>query len=228
MAAQSLLGGWQVLAGLGVAAAMLTAPVARATTIDTFDFSVAPGKPAAWGVALNPALDGGVILLGPADLGGILTGSFSGMVEAGGLIELGDLTAFSATYTNTTFTEQVQTLGTLTFFSYNTNGGASSLDIAGTEGDNQICIGAAVSLDSNCTGGFTFSYAPGTNGAIFNAGFMLPTLDTTDQPVTTLAPTVAVPEPGSFALLGGALGFLACLRRRSRQRPPPDRSAQER
>jgi hypothetical protein len=153
---------------------------ASAAVIDTFDFTQV-------GWTLASIFDATVSTSGSPDPGGVLTGSFTGTVEPSGLIELSDLTAFTETYTDTADPGGVvsQNLTDTTLFSYNTAGGASSLDIAGEIAPG-VCVGASVSLDSNCTANFVISYTPGIDGAAYLGNGGLPKFVTSDQPTLTL------------------------------------------
>jgi hypothetical protein len=202
--------------GLGAASYGLSR--ARAATVDTFDFTQV-----GWDYASN---FGGPITAGAPDPGGLLTGSFTGTVEASGLIELSDLTAFSAVYTDTANPGgfEFQDLSTTTLFSYDTVGSASSLDIAGFFNFAEICVGGTVPFDANCTSNFLFAYTPGTNGAVFAPTLVIPVVVTSDRPTITLvssvttAPSSTVPEPPSSILLltalAGMLGLTGWTTRR--------------
>ena len=157
----------------------------EASTIDTFNFTQN-----GWNVS------------GSA---GVLTGSFTGTVEADGLIEAQDVSSFSAQLAlsngETIFYHYLAPLaaGESPFFSYAVDGGASSLDFIATNGVTpNLCEGAAAPLACG---------SPGTDFG-FVAGFG----GTMDQVTLTLvssvtsAPITAAPEPGSAAIAG--LGFL--------------------
>ena len=68
---------------------------ARATTVDTFAFTQ--------GNWFSAFLVDQTVIPEVSIAGGILTGSFTGKVEPDGLIELSDLTSFSATYSDSIF-----------------------------------------------------------------------------------------------------------------------------
>ncbi len=179
---------------------------AQAGTIDTFDFTQS-----GWTAAV---LNGSVITAGSTDTGGILSGSFSGNVEPSGLIELSDLTSLAATYSDSLSGDiAIQGQNHLSLFSYDTTGGASSLDIAGTFPFSEICVGAAVPLDAQCTDSSSFTYPAGTDGAVLlQAG--VPFSITADQPIVTLVSSVTtspVPEPASIWLLVTALAGMSGL-----------------
>lgn len=101
----------------------------------------------------------------------------------------------------------------LTLFSYDTTGGVSSLDFAASQSDVTICVGAAASLSSACTNGFTFFYPAGTN-AVFLIG--IPLAIGSGPPTITLVSSVttspsSVPEPGALVSFTTALGLLAAF-----------------
>ena len=177
----------------------------RAATIDTFDFTQV-------GWIEVASFLGGTVSGSVPDPGGILSGSFTGTVEPSGLIELGDLTSFSDTYFDLANPGGIglNSLFNLSLFSYNTTGGASSLDIAGSFGQLfAACVGAAVPLDGFCTSNFQLFYPPGTNGAIVVLA-RSPVEFTSNRPVITLVSSVttppAVPEPSTVSML---MTFLA-------------------
>ena len=202
------------VAVIGLGAGSLALSGARAATVDTFNFSQA-----GWAYA---NLVDGTEYLGIPRPTALLTGSFTGTVEPSGLIELGDLTAFSDLFTGGGGDiEAAQDLATTTLFSYNTEGGASSLDIAGPsapEAASATCVGAAAPFDGNCNYSFQISFAPGIDGAVFMDGGTLIAV-TTDQPIVTLVssvttpPTEPVPEPPSSVLfLTGLVVMLGVTR----------------
>ncbi len=104
-----------------------------------------------------------------------LTGSFSGVVEPSGYIELGDLTSFSLSLDDPPAI-MTASLGDLSLFSYKP-GSASSLDIELSNTDGQFCMGASVQLDPVCNPGGFPSSARGTKGPGVGSGFADFTLD---------------------------------------------------
>lgn len=210
-----------VICGVGIAAG--GAASAQAAVIDTFDFTQA-------GWVFDAGIHDGVLVPDVPDPGGILTGSFSGTVEPSGLIELGDLTAFSVAYSDTGFPagHVSLALGDLKLFSYNTLGGPSSLDIDAGSG-NRTCVGAAVPFSSDCTFGFAFAYPPGINGAVFEVPsfFTIPNFITAQQPAITLVSSVTttphIPEPSSISLFASFIaGMLGLAGWATRRRPAAD------
>lgn len=203
-------GKWLRIALLGVIGAGGVAVASQAATIDTFDFTE--------GNLTGAHENGSGQFVADAPFpGATISGSFTGTVEPDGLIEQGDLTAFSAEVTNTPFGANLSLSG-LALFSYNTTGGASSLDFAGAEAPVAImCLGAATNLSATCTGNFSFVYPIGTNAAVLVG---VPGAISANQPTITLVSSVttSVPEPASLASFATALGLLGAfgLRRRGR------------
>ena len=158
--------------------------------------------------------------------GAVLTGSFTGQVEANGTIEQADLLSFNASITIGGVLESSLLQGNLSLFEYNTNGGASGLDFAGFMGEsNNSCVGAATALDANCTLDFLVAYPAGTVGVVDAAG--LPNAVSSSFPVVTLessftplnptpvpAPVTQTPEPATFLLTGTLLACLVLMQRR--------------
>ncbi|MGB7976699.1 MAG: PEP-CTERM sorting domain-containing protein [Roseiarcus sp.] len=166
---------------------------ARAAVVDTFSFTTS-----GWGIST-------------------LSGQFSGTVEPDGLIEQTDLTAFQATGFNGARGINLSGPGSLSFFSYNTAGGASSFDLIATVFNGittTVCIGASATLSPTCN-------PQGTNPAPTRAVILVDSIPfdfTSDPPAVTLVSSVPVPEPGTWAttLLGFAiLGFAGYRSRKS-------------
>ncbi len=146
----------------------------------------------------------------PNPLSGTLTGSFSGIVEPSGLIEQGDLTAFSLTYRDQ-FNSIPFVLSELSLFSFDTKGGVSSLDIAAQQ-SYVFCEGAAAVLDPACFGVFR----PQTVAAevVLGGDTSAYTLDApTIQLVSSVTTTpLTTPEPGSLLLsVLGLLTITTCM-----------------
>ncbi len=198
------------LAAVGVWLATACLP-AQATTIDTFDFLINPigGDPATgWYSVSNP----------PVRTGTFLVGSFSGVVEANGFIELGDLQSFSTSLYALEGTTSAAAPSALSLFSYDTAGGASSLDFV-TNSHYFICVGAAATLDPKC-GAATVPYPVNTTA---DALIGPPAIDqgytyAISRPLITLVgsttiPSTPVPSPTPLPLLAGGLGAFAMMRR---------------
>ena len=174
---------------------MVASQIAGATIIDTFSFTQV-----GWTKVIGTS---GIIQAGAPDPGGMLSGTFSGVEEASGLIGQADLTSFSATYSDSNGSS---TQAQAPFFSYNVNGGASSLSFAGFLENDGFCAGQAIFLLPAC---FNFNtYPAGTNGLVHGGAF--PIFITQDQPTITLVSRiteppppspVAAPEPASFLLV---------------------------
>lgn len=178
---------------IGIAAIVVgTSAAAFASTIDTYNFS-----------------QGGYTMPGAT---GALTGSFTGTVESSGLIESRDLSSFAVLFTDTngsTTSTAVGSLFDIVFFSFNTMGGASTLDLQTSLFPSKVplCIGAEAAFGV-CGAG---PVGVATNGAF--TGFF-----TQDQPTLTLVSSVTtgpsgggtspVPEPGSAVLLVTGLAAL--------------------
>ena len=146
--------------------ATLVSSAASAVTIDTFDFTLS-----GW---TRPIPHEAPV----ADPGASLTGSFTGVVEpdALGTIALGDLTAFSASFTDSEgFAIGGATLqsglSTLTSFRYETLGGAGTLSFGqlGNAEKGNACVGFFTFLsDAACA--FFQPLFPGANAFILGAG----------------------------------------------------------
>ena len=183
---------------VALATAVLVPRASSATTVDTFTFTQD-----GWTTTVinSPTMD----TVGTPDPRGILTGSFTGTVEADGLIGRADLTSFGVSYQDSTagLLFKATSPQALQLFSYNTNGGASSLDFAVNGfGIIAACAGAAASLDATCfLEGFVLNPV-GTNGVVLTNSFtQFVTLNfaqlTLQSSVTTLPPSApaATPEP---------------------------------
>lgn len=160
---------------------------ADAATVDTYDFSVGD-----WSLLLNGSPENEV-----------LTGSFTGVVEPSGLIELADLTSFSATYAASSWG-----LADLSLFSFDTNEGASSLDVeAGAQPHVfGVCVGAAASLAANCTTNFLNLPPIGTSASY--VANEIPVEVSSAQPTITLESSINTPIPGTLSLIvPGLLAF---------------------
>jgi len=195
--------------GLAILAILATLPAARGTTVDTFSFT--EGDWSNFSMMSN-----GTVTLNPIPTG-ILTGSFTGVVEPGGFIELADLSAFTLAYQSQSLTTG-ENLASLTLFSYDTNGGASSLDIAGLGFPFDLCVGAAATLQAGCTANFQENFPAGTKGVVdFDGIFEV----SPDQPVITLVSSVTTnptvtPEPQSTVFVILALIALVLAHSRSK------------
>ena len=174
----------KAIAALSFVALMTSAAVgqqARAAVTETFSFSNLTG----WGTGtLSP-----------------LTGQFTGTVEPSGFIELADLTKISINAKSlTTPALSNAGLGDLTFFSYDTTGGASSLAFIASQGGGRACAGAPSVLSLACNPGGLLP--PETKAVMLLNGEFLDF--TSNLTTVTLVPTPA-PEPPAWAML--LLGF---------------------
>jgi hypothetical protein len=159
-----------------------TGSAASATTIDTFS------------VAYKHAL-------------GI---NFTGAVEQDGLIQLTDITDIS--FSSFLFGGVVPTKPDVTLFSYNTTGGASSLDFIVSDPAVPVlaCGGASIALFAPCN---AFGRVPLDATLMI---FIAAPISFFDLPTITLLSSTTVPEPPTWAmLLAGfaGIGFLAAISR---------------
>ena len=188
---------------LAIAGLLVVSSGAYGATIDTFNF-IEPN------VYENGAPAGGQTFE--------FAGSFTGAVEASGFIEQADLSAFTVQLADSNgnpIPQYSMGLSSLTLFSFDANGGASSLDFAGTPeiALSNFCVGAATALDAACTFNFGYTYPVGTVGVLLLQG---PADLSSSFPQITLVssvttpPSSAAPEPpftlalGILLLAGGA------------------------
>lgn len=183
-----------------------TVTTAVATTVDTFSFTQAGYSGALW--SGSP---------------GVLSGTFTGTVEANGFIELADLSSIYVQFTAGALT--LYGYGPPTFFSF-LPGSASTLDLAtGIGVAGQACVGAVAAF------GFHGCGAGGVNGEVSGLDTTqdLATVTLTSQqiilppspapqpvPHPVPPPTAAMPEPSGCAMLG--VGLLGLARISSRRR----------
>lgn len=179
----------------------------NAATIDTFDFTQG-----GWVNDVN---------------GGTLSGTFTGTVEPSGLIEAADLTSFSAQFVLPgssgafQFTRIAPFGASGPFFSYNIDGGNSSLDfLAYAPSENiLVCEGAAAPLA--CAGPQnSFGYSAAFGYTLQQATVTLVSSVTSNPP----APGTPTPEPATAAILGIGLLLIGIFRRGGRKAPRPDRN----
>lgn len=196
--------------------ATLISSAASAVTVDTFDFTLSTG----W---MRPVPHEAPVV----DPGAALVGSFVGVVESDplGTIALGDLSAFSASFTDSEGfaiggSSLQSGLSTLTSFRYETLGGAGTLSFgqALATDKGSACVGFFAFL-SDATCEFRAQEFLGANALI--QGAAEPYGFTADLPTITLVSSVttppAVPEPGTWVLFGlGGLSLAFIGRRKDR------------
>ncbi len=198
---------------LAAMAVLLGSFAMNADTIDTFDFTQG-----GWENGTTGQLTGV-----------ILTGTFAGTLEPSGLIEAADLTHFSAQLTvpnaSTAVFDTIDPLSTggQPFFSYNINGGNSSLDFVASGPGGLMCEGAVVELDpAACFASSAFPNAFGYSqdfGVSLEQATVTLVSSVTSNPSSPSGgantPTNPVPEPASVALLGIGCLVLGMLPKRS-------------
>ena len=176
--------------------ALALAVSGRAATIDTYDFSQSGYQ--ANGAVFNP-----------------LVGSFSGQVEANGLIEISDLTSFVGISIDnqriacwTTYARH-RCAGIL-FLQYPGRRQRSGPGGPAADGEIKVCVGAAAAFGGTIAG---VNCGPGgSTGYIFFAGGSFAETNELQQirlvdSVTTPAPAAAA-EPGTLPLFASALILL--------------------
>jgi hypothetical protein len=156
--------------------------------------------------------------VGPGGLTGSLQGTFTGKVEADGLMNLSGLTAFQMTLTinlSSFPTETASSVGLPSLFSFNTlaapnpSGGNSTLAIV-----SSVYLAAAV---SDLCIGVAAPFTCGVSGA--SGAYPTLALATTSFPQLTLLNTTAVtPLPAPVLLFGTALAGLGLLGAKKRRR----------
>lgn len=168
---------------------------ARAATIATYNFTQ----------------DGFKFILPGVQGDGVLTGSFSGTPDSSGNFSLGNLTAFSFTFSVVGGpTTSSHDLSHVTLFSYEP-GNPTSFDLVDTEALGKICSGAAAAF--GVCGGTGFL---GTTGS---PPFSFPNYATSNAAVVTLVSITPIgPTLPLLATSLAALG-LAGWRRRGSPRP---------
>jgi hypothetical protein len=190
---------------------------AGATTINTYSFTQGGWHNGVFGPLVTD--------------NGLLEGTFTGVVEPAGYIQLADLTAFSMQFTDDvvgSFVQLTYSFGDLQFFSFNArpdasdpDHGAASLDVIASHvfGPPALllttCVGAATTFSPSCYPG---SFVPGAKAIVAGSIFW-----STALPVVTLVssvdipdPITAVPEPGTLMLLGtGVISLIGANRRRT-------------
>ncbi len=172
-----------------IALLLLACACTMADTVDTFTFT----QPN-WSAVLGSQ---------PATGLGTLTGSFTGTVESSGFIEAPDLTSFSA---QLVFADGLSfsydgvsppPSGGAPFFSYDVNGGASSLDFVTTnQHAGLLCEGAAAPLACEAPNGSDFGYA-----AVGSETQQQVALTLVSSVTTGSAGTSTAPEPASVGIV---------------------------
>ena len=175
------------LIALGLAS--LAPCIAQADTVNTYDFRI----------------DGWTIFpRGQPDSSSILTGSFTAVVEPNGLIEQADLKSFTAKFSPYLFS---WTLSDLSLFSFNTNGGASSLDFVVGVRPEEVgtCVGAAALFAADCTIGFEEFPPSGTLASIVVGNHFLTETSSTQPTIALESSLVVTPLPPALSLFATAL-----------------------
>ncbi len=179
----------KLTAGLfSFAIALATGACAHASSIDTFDF-----------------VQSGYVDKNQDNIVAIISGSFTGIPDATGSISLASLSGF--TIEGASFKP--------TFFSFNENGGNSSLDVAVAPNGEPVCIGAAAAFGGTLT---AVNCGPGQFNGYGVFDIPNPTaFGTQSLAAVTLVSSVpiggsgtsgsgaTVPEPGTFLLFGSGL-----------------------
>jgi hypothetical protein len=176
----------------------ISAGLAQASTVDSFTFT-------------QSGFSGG----------GTLTGSFTGTVEASGLIEQVDLSSFNAAYTvpltgggalTAYFYQPDVTLFSIAPGTSFVDGPNSSFDLAAVNAlTGNVCSGAAAAFDVCGAAGGAVGFTNITGGASTTQFANLTLVSS-----TTTGPGAAAPEPASLGLCGlAALALVVALVRRS-------------
>jgi PEP-CTERM motif len=160
------------------------ATAAPAAVIDTFSFSNSSG----WDRNGNS-----------------FSGSFTGSVEASGLIELSDLSAFQITgIFGFDIPFSGNSLSDLAFFNYDTGGGASSLGFIYTIPPIGI-LGAPLTVCSGAPSVLSLACSFGGNNPATTRAVILFSVGLAFTPDLTNVTLVPVPEPSTLAML--LIGF---------------------
>lgn len=152
-------------------------------------------------------------------------GTFTGLVEANGLITQSDLSSFQMTLTDP-IAPAVQAT-TLQFFSFDTTADASTLDIVNrtqyvSSDLVETCVGAAATLSILCNP--LGANPANARGISRNVALLYEYFYTTATPTVTLVssvtvpdPVTTIPEPTTLMLLGtGVTGLIAAKAGRQR------------